>query len=108
MKHYAYYGHKDFVIALGYKGEVIKRYMVDYASLESNLTVDLQKGQVVVHDGPRPDWRVELVDTGLRTQTGGRIKGPGGAADLLGMNPSTLYSRMKKLGIPSRNPNGQS
>ena len=62
------------MIALGYKGEVIKRYMVDYASLESNLTVDLAKGQVVVHDGPRPDWRVELVDTGQRTQTGGRIR----------------------------------
>lgn len=74
MKHYAFYGHKHFVIALGYKGEVIKRYMVDYVSLECNLTVDLGSGNVEVHDGPRPDWTVELIDTGLRTQTGGRIK----------------------------------
>ena len=43
MKHYAFYGHNDFVIALGYKGEVIKRYMVDYCSLESDLTVDMSR-----------------------------------------------------------------
>jgi glucose-1-phosphate cytidylyltransferase len=74
MMIYAHYGVKDFVIALGYKGEVIKRYMVDYCSLQSNLTVNLKNGQVQVHDGPRPDWTVELVDTGIGTQTGGRIK----------------------------------
>src|SRR5512138_2411739 len=74
MKHYACYNHKNFVIALGYKGEVIKRYIVDYASLECDLTVNLKDGSVSVHDGPRPDWTVELVDTGLGTQTGGRIK----------------------------------
>jgi glucose-1-phosphate cytidylyltransferase len=74
MKHYSYYGFSDFVIALGYKGQVIKKYMVDYISLENNLTVDLKNGRVKVHDGPKHDWTVELVDTGLRTQTGGRIK----------------------------------
>lgn len=74
MMHYAHYGFKQFVIALGYKGEMIKRYMVDYCSLHSNLTVNLQDGQVVMHDGPKQDWTVELVDTGMRTQTGGRIK----------------------------------
>jgi glucose-1-phosphate cytidylyltransferase len=74
MKHYAYYNFNQFVIALGYKGEVIKRYMVDYCSLENNLTVNLGNGQVQVHDGPRPNWLVDLVDTGLKTQTGGRIK----------------------------------
>jgi glucose-1-phosphate cytidylyltransferase len=74
MKHYAYYGHNQFVIALGYKGEVIKRYMVDYCSLENNLTINLSNGQVLVHDGPRPNWVVDLVDTGQNTQTGGRIK----------------------------------
>ncbi|MFC2036522.1 sugar phosphate nucleotidyltransferase, partial [Chloroflexota bacterium] len=74
MMHYAHYGFKDFVIALGYKGEVIKKYMVDYCSLHSNLTVYLRNGQVTIHDAPKQDWTVELVDTGFRTQTGGRVK----------------------------------
>jgi glucose-1-phosphate cytidylyltransferase len=74
MMIYSHYGFKHFVIALGYKGEVIKKYMVDYCSLHSNLTVSLRNGEVIVHDSPKEDWTVELVDTGLRTQTGGRIK----------------------------------
>lgn len=74
MMHYSTYGFKDFVIALGYKGEVIKKYMLNYSSLHSNLTVNLEKGEVVVHDGPKQDWSVDLVDTGMRSQTGGRIK----------------------------------
>lgn len=74
LKHYAHFGYKDFVIALGYKGEVIKKYMVDYASLNSNLTVRLGTGQIDVHGGSRPDWTVELIDTGVSTLTGGRIK----------------------------------
>ena len=74
MMHYAYYGYKDFVIALGYKGEVIKKYMVDYASLNSDLTVNLKTGEVTTNGGNKPDWTVELIDTGMRTQTGGRIK----------------------------------
>jgi glucose-1-phosphate cytidylyltransferase len=74
MMHYAHYGHKHFVIALGYKGEVIKRYMVDYCSLNSNLTVDLGTGEVEINGGFSVDWVVELVDTGIPTMTGGRIK----------------------------------
>ena len=74
MRHYAHYGFKDFVVALGYKGEVIKKYMVDYSSLNSNLTVRLNTGKVDIHGGYRPDWTVELVDTGMATLTGGRIK----------------------------------
>lgn len=74
MQIYSHYGFKDFVIALGYKGEVIKRYMVDYCSLHSNLTVNLKNGEVLVHDSHAQDWTVELVDTGIRTQTGGRVK----------------------------------
>ena len=74
MMHYYHYGFQEFVIALGYKGEAIKRYMVDYCSLNSNLTVKIRKGEVNVHDGPVPDWTVELVDTGIPTLTGGRIK----------------------------------
>ncbi|HEY2934570.1 MAG TPA: glucose-1-phosphate cytidylyltransferase [Acidobacteriota bacterium] len=74
MMHYSHYGFKDFVIALGYKGEVIKKYIVDYSSLHSNLTVCLRNGDVRVHDGPHLDWNIELIDTGITTLTGGRIK----------------------------------
>ncbi len=74
MKHYARYGHREFVIALGYKGEVIKKYMVDYCALNSDLTVKLGSGDVLRHDGDRLDWTVHLIDTGVHTNTGGRIK----------------------------------
>lgn len=74
MMHYSHYGYNNFVIALGYKGEVIKKYIVDYSSLESNLTVNLKNGEVKLHDSPKQDWKVDLVDTGIKTQTGGRIK----------------------------------
>jgi glucose-1-phosphate cytidylyltransferase len=77
MKHYAHYGFRDFVIALGYKGEVIKRYMVEYASIQSDLTVGLKDGRVVSHNGNGngvDDWTVDLIDTGQDTATGGRIK----------------------------------
>ncbi len=74
MKHYAYYGFKDFIIALGYKGEYIKKYMVDYSSLNSNLHVDMASGSVAMQGGEKADWTVELVDTGVPTNTGGRIK----------------------------------
>ena len=74
MMIYAHYGFKDFIIALGYKGEVIKKYLVDYCALCSDLTVHLSNGDVEIHDGEKLDWDVQLIDTGLRTQTGGRIK----------------------------------
>ncbi len=74
MKIYAHHGFDDFVVALGYKGEQIKRWMVDYCSLSSDLTVQLGDGQVTVHDGDREDWTVDLIDTGQSTATGGRIK----------------------------------
>lgn len=74
MMHYAHYGFKNFVIALGYKGEYIKKYMIDYCRLSSNLTVNLQNGEVKIHDGNKADWIVELIDTGRDTLKGGRIK----------------------------------
>ena len=74
MMHYSHYGFNNFAIALGYKGEVIKKYMLDYCSLNSNLTVDFQTGAVTMQGGHRPDWIVDLVDTGMNTLTGGRIK----------------------------------
>jgi glucose-1-phosphate cytidylyltransferase len=74
MRYYAAYGYDEFVVALGYKGEVIKRYMADYCSLASDLTVDLGTGALERHEGERDDWRVSLIDTGQGTATGGRIK----------------------------------
>jgi glucose-1-phosphate cytidylyltransferase len=75
LKIYAHYGFKDFLIALGYKGGDIKKYMADYASLSTNLTVDLSTGSVEPHepDGDAEDWRVHLIDTGRHTETGGRM-----------------------------------
>jgi glucose-1-phosphate cytidylyltransferase len=74
MKIYEQFGHAEFVIALGYKGDYIKRFMVDYCSLSANLTVDLSKGEVASHGSRAPDWKVDLIDTGQQTNTGGRIK----------------------------------
>ena len=74
MKLYAARHHEDFVIALGYKGEVIKRYMVEYLNLETNLTVDMRAGTIDRHGEKTDNRRVELIDTGLPTNTGGRIK----------------------------------
>jgi len=74
MMHYARYGFSDFVIALGYKGEYIKRWMREFASLHSNMTVNTGTGEVTLHDRHHLDWRVDLVDTGQDTATGGRIK----------------------------------
>jgi len=74
MKYYAQFDFNEFVIALGYKGEVIKKYMVDYCALNSDLTVNMRSGQIRMNNGQPCDWTVELVDTGMSTQTGGRIK----------------------------------
>ena len=74
MKYYAAFGFDEFVIALGYKGEVIKRWFVDYASLTSDLTVELRSGTVTTTTPHGDDWTVHLVDTGQSTGTGGRIK----------------------------------
>ncbi len=74
MQHYAHYGLREFVVALGYKGHVIKRYFMEYRSLASDMTVDLGSGAVRLERPGLPDWTVELIDTGVRTQTGGRIK----------------------------------
>ncbi|MBI2216438.1 MAG: glucose-1-phosphate cytidylyltransferase [Candidatus Rokubacteria bacterium] len=76
MQHYAWYGFTEFAIALGYKGDYIKKYLVDYCSLNHNLTVHLGNGKIDLHtsDGISPDWTVHAIDTGQATNTGGRIK----------------------------------
>jgi glucose-1-phosphate cytidylyltransferase len=75
MKIYSHQGFRDFVVALGYKGDYVKRYMVEYASLEGDLTVGMRDGRIEAHgNGDRDDWNVALIDTGQMTNKGGRIK----------------------------------
>jgi glucose-1-phosphate cytidylyltransferase len=74
MKIYAAHGFNEFVVALGYRGEMIKDYFVNYRHRSRNLTVNLAKGEVLVHEKDGEDWTVHLLDTGLETNTGGRIR----------------------------------
>lgn len=74
MKHYALYGVKEFVIALGFMGESIKKFFLDFYRLNSNLIIDLKNNQTHLLEGSVEDWKIHLVDTGTHTQTGGRIK----------------------------------
>jgi len=75
MKHFARHGHKEFVIALGYKGYVVKEFFLNYRLLSASLTVDLANGSTDLHGGNdvADDWKVHLVETGLETGTGGRL-----------------------------------
>lgn len=74
MKHFAHFGFSDFVVALGYRGEVIKQYFAQYAALAGDLTVDLATGNVERRHAERDEWTVHLVDTGLSMATGGRMR----------------------------------
>ena len=87
MKTYAYYGFKEFVIALGYKGEVIKDYFVNYQHRARDLVVNLGEGSLQLQGGPTEDWIVHLIDTGLHTMTGGRVKQ---VAEYIGNEPFML------------------
>jgi glucose-1-phosphate cytidylyltransferase len=73
MRLYARHGHTDFTVALGYRGEVIKQYFLDYRMMRSDVTMQLRNGIVEYADASLDDWSVNLVDTGLATMTGGRI-----------------------------------
>lgn len=74
LKHYAHYGFTEFYIALGYKADIIKRYFIDYYSLDGDMTVRLTARRAEVLKNQGEDWTVHLVETGLGTPTGGRIK----------------------------------
>jgi glucose-1-phosphate cytidylyltransferase len=74
MKIYAAHGIDEFVVALGYKGDVIKNYFLNFCTSNSDISIDLATGQTTVHDNGHPHWKVHLVDTGFYTQTGGRLK----------------------------------
>ncbi|MEM7734964.1 MAG: glucose-1-phosphate cytidylyltransferase [Deinococcota bacterium] len=74
MKIFATYGVDEFVIALGYKSEYIKEYFLNFYAINNDITVDLASGHTTIHEGNQPNWKVHLVDTGLHTMTGGRLK----------------------------------
>ena len=75
MKIYSYYGYNDFIICCGYKGHMIKEYFADYYLHRSDITFDFSdNNKLVVHNNVAEPWRVTVVDTGLNTQTGGRVK----------------------------------
>lgn len=74
MKIYEKFGHKDFVVALGYKGDVIKEYFVNYRWQATSFTVSLGTGDIRFHDESPEDWQVDLLETGLTSNTGWRVK----------------------------------
>ncbi len=74
MKSYAQYGHKEFYIALGYKGEKIKSYFLNYKILNSDFSIDLNSGDIAEFKKNNDDWKISLIDTGEKTLTGGRAK----------------------------------
>lgn len=74
MKIFSTYDVNEFVIALGYKSEVIKEYFLNFYAINNDITVDLASGKTTIHEGKQPDWKIHLVDTGLNTMTGGRLK----------------------------------
>jgi glucose-1-phosphate cytidylyltransferase len=74
MNIYSTYGVSEFIIALGYKAEVIKDYFLNFYALNNDISIDLATGRTTIHDGNQPRWTVHLIDTGLYTQTGGRLR----------------------------------
>jgi glucose-1-phosphate cytidylyltransferase len=74
MKTYSSYGLNEFIVLLGYKGYVIKEYFMNYFLHQSDVTIDLKGNELEIHENYCEPWKVTLLDTGLNTMTGGRIK----------------------------------
>ncbi|MCO4782089.1 MAG: glucose-1-phosphate cytidylyltransferase [Candidatus Cloacimonetes bacterium] len=74
MKQYSHYGFNEFIILLGYKGYFIKEYFANYFLHQSDVTIDMSSNSIEVHNSNSEDWKVSLIDTGLHSMTGGRIK----------------------------------
>ena len=73
MQHYSFYGIKEFIICLGYKGYQIKEFFLNFNLYNSDITIDIKKNKLLSKKENLPDWKVSLIDTGLETMTGGRI-----------------------------------
>ena len=87
MKTYSHHGFNDFVILLGYKGYIIKEYFANYFLHQSNVTFDLKKNKIEIHNNSSEPWKVTLLDTGDNSMTGGRVKR---AEDFIGREPFML------------------
>ncbi len=87
MKTYSQYGFNEFVVLLGYKGYYIKEYFANYFLHQSDVTIDMSSGQMEIHNNSSEPWKVTLLDTGLNTMTGGRIKK---AQEFIGDEPFML------------------
>lgn len=74
MKIYSHFGINDFIILVGYKGYLIKEFFANYSLHHSNVTIDLSKNSIQYHNNESEDWKVSIIDTGINTNTGGRIK----------------------------------
>lgn len=74
MKIYEFYGYKEFIICLGYKGYMIKEYFMNYSLYNSDVTIDIAKNEIEVHKNKSENFKITLVDTGLLTKTAGRLK----------------------------------
>ncbi len=87
MKHYSSFGHNEFVILLGYKSYVIKEYFANYYLHNSDVTIDTANQTMEIHNNYSENWKITLIDTGLNTMTGGRVKR---AKDFIGNEPFML------------------
>jgi len=74
MNIYASHGHKEFYLAAGYKAEVIKDYFLNFKNLNSDFTIDLKTGKIKTFEEENLDWKITIIDTGLNSMTGGRVK----------------------------------
>ena len=74
MEIYSKYGHKDFYLALGYKSEIIKEYFYNYKIFNSDFKINLNSGKITSYEQTRKDWNINLINTGINTMTGGRLK----------------------------------
>ena len=74
MNTYSTQGFNEFIIAAGYKAEYIKNYFINFYAINNDISIDLTSGKTKIYDGKQPNWKIHIVDTGLDTQTGGRIK----------------------------------
>ncbi len=74
MRIYSAYDVNEFIIALGYKSDIVKEYFLNFFAFNNDISIDLVTGKTVIHNGKQPNWKIHLVDTGLDTQTGGRVK----------------------------------
>jgi glucose-1-phosphate cytidylyltransferase len=73
MKMYSSYGFNEFIICLGYKGHIIKEYFTNYSLNQSDLTIDISRNSIEIHNNKSESWKITLVDTGGNTMTGGRL-----------------------------------